>query len=89
MIIFDVFFNKLQNAIEEAEKERIRRVENEKLRQAENLQQINYDLEKLIEKRDALWEQKKCLLRELEMLNEDKVNNNDCERMDYSDRTVG
>jgi hypothetical protein len=64
-------------------------VENEKLRQAENLQQINYDLEKLIEKRDALWEQKKCLLRELEMLNEDKVNNNDCERLDYSDRTVG
>ena len=52
-------------------------MENEKLRQAENLQQINYDLEKLIEKRDALWEQKKCLLRELEKLDEDKVNNND------------
>ena len=71
------FPNKLQNAIQEAEKERIRRKENEKLRQEENLQQINYDLEKLIEKRDALWERKKCLLRELEMLDEDKVNNND------------
>ncbi|CBY21152.1 unnamed protein product [Oikopleura dioica] len=67
----------LQNAIEEAKKERIREEENEKLRNAENLQQINYDLEKLIEKRHALFEQKKYLLRELAMLDEDKVNNND------------
>ena len=68
--------NQLEKAAKATENERIRRVEDEKLRQAENLQQITHDLEELIKKRATLFERKKRLLRELEMLNEDKENNN-------------